>query len=226
MHEPSLPRSTRRSFLAGLPLLAGVLGLRPSSLGAQAQRASSPLPGGRWDLSWLDSAKGKHRQVFSLGELQGAIGLTVVTNWLAAHEEVFGLKPPHVNAFVGISGKSIAINLADAMWAKYELGKRYNVLDPETNAPAVRNVYLHGRRDARGRMIGVEPLQARGVMFWQCNNALGNVAGQYAQSGAVPADEVRADLLASLNPGVKLIPAHTMVLGLAQERGFAYEQLG
>jgi hypothetical protein len=36
---------------------------------------------------------------------------------------------------------------------------------------------------------------------------------------------VRAELIAGFNPGVRLIPAHTMLLGLAQERGCTYEQL-
>ena len=34
--------------------------------------------------------------------------------------------------------------------------------------------------------------------------------------------EVRADLVAGLNPGVKLMPSHVMALALAQERGFTY----
>jgi hypothetical protein len=38
--------------------------------------------------------------------------------------------------------------------------------------------------------------------------------------------QVREELIAGLNPGVKLVPAHTMVLGLAQARGRAYEQIG
>ena len=37
---------------------------------------------------------------------------------------------------------------------------------------------------------------------------------------------IRAELLAGLNPCVKLVPAHTMLLGLAQEHGCTYEQIG
>jgi len=43
------------------------------------------------------------------------------------------------------------------------------------------------------------------------------------QTGKSPAD-VRADLVAGLNPGVKLVPAHTLLVGLVQERGFTYEK--
>ena len=38
----------------------------------------------------------------------------------------------------------------------------------------------------------------------------------------MPFAEVRADLIAGLNPGVKLMPSHVMSLALAQERGFTY----
>jgi hypothetical protein len=35
-------------------------------------------------------------------------------------------------------------------------------------------------------------------------------------------DEVRADLIAGLNPFVRLVPAHVMAMGLVQERGVTY----
>jgi hypothetical protein len=45
-----------------------------------------------------------------------------------------------------------------------------------------------------------------------------------AETGT-PRQQVRADLVAGLNPGVKLVPAHTLLVGLAQERGFTYEKV-
>jgi hypothetical protein len=39
---------------------------------------------------------------------------------------------------------------------------------------------------------------------------------------AVSAAEIRADLIAGLNPGVRLVPSHVMALGLFQERGVTY----
>ena len=35
----------------------------------------------------------------------------------------------------------------------------------------------------------------------------------------------RREFLTGLNPGVKLVPAHTLLVGLAQERGFTYEKV-
>ena len=170
--------------------------------------------------------RGKHRQVFSAGTIQNGVALDIVTNWLDAHEEVYGLKHPDVDAIIGIANKAFPINVGDALWKKYELGQRFEITDPETKAPSVRNVFLHGNRNSLGKLSGVEPLQARGVIFWQCNNALTGIANLLATSTNQLRDVVREELIGGLNPGVKLVPAHTMLLGLAQEKGCTYEAIG
>ena len=86
-----------------------------------------------------------------------------------------------------------------------------------TKQPAVRNIFFDD-----GAGTSVKAIQARGAVFWQCNVALGAVAQQLAAAFQMPPAEVRADLIAGLNPGVRLVPSHVMALGLAQERGFTY----
>jgi hypothetical protein len=73
--------------------------------------------------------------------------------------------------------------------------------------------------------LGVRALQTRGTIFWQCNIALTAIAQQLAQTRQVSATEVRADLLAGLNPGVRLVPSHVMAMGLVQERGVTYVKI-
>ena len=70
--------------------------------------------------------------------------------------------------------------------------------------------------------MGVKSLQARGTIFWQCNIALTGIAQQLAAVRQLSVAEVRADLLAGLNPGVRLVPSHVMAMGLVQERGLTY----
>lgn len=222
MHQST----NRRSFVASVASLVGVAvageGLDSSLLDAAEPAAT---PSGPWDLSWLDDLRGKHKQVFSIGELKGHQPLHVVVNWLDAHQEVFGLSHPNVNAVVGISN-SFPINASDAVWAKYELGRLWELNDPDTGTWARRNVYLDAMPAGPGKVVGVRPLQARGAIFWQCNNALNAVTRRLAREFGGTAEAIRTELLAGLNPGVKLVPAHTMLLGLAQERGCSYEQIG
>src|SRR5262245_14871867 len=91
------------------------------------------------------------------------------------------------------------------------------VIDPATKQPAVRNIFYDDGSD-----ISVKALQARGTVFWQCNVALVVVAQALATAFQMPVAEVRSDLVAGLNPGVRLMPSHVMSLALAQERGFTY----
>lgn len=149
----------------------------------------------------------------------------VVANWLDAHQEIYGLEYPKVNAVVGIAGRAFPINASDALWAKYALGERWKLRDPATEEWATRNIYLDAPEGSPTARMSITALQARGVVFWQCNNALKGVAQRLANATGGDAGSIYGELRAGLNPGVILVPAHTMVIGLAQERGCAYEKL-
>ena len=185
-----------------------------------------PRTESEWDLSWVEELRGKHKQVFTIGSLTKNLPLHVVTNYLDAHLEVYGLKHPDINTVVGITQPGFPINANDALWAKYELGRRWELKDPETSDWATRNIYMENVPAAPGKVVGIKTLQARGTIFWQCNNSLGVIVRQFSRELKQPQDAIRAELIAGLIPGVKLVPAHTMVLGLVQERGCTYEAIG
>lgn len=206
-------RSSRRGFIASVGAMAG------ASLVPDIAEASQSPQG--WDLSFVDRFSGKHKQVFDLMDTN--LALIVITNWLDAWESVYGLKHPDVNAIGAIAGKGMAINMGDAVYEKFPIGQIFGIIDPATNQPARRNQWLAG--DGPGAMpgAGVKPLQERGVLFWMCNNALNNVAGRVASAVQRPRSEVYQELRAGLNPGVIVVPAHTMLVGIVQEKGFSYE---
>ncbi|HEX7122509.1 MAG TPA: hypothetical protein VF178_09095 [Gemmatimonadaceae bacterium] len=195
----------RRSFFATVTAASGLLAVRPEIPLAPVQ--------GTWDLSWLDQLKGRHKQVFDLGTIDDP--LAIVKNYLDAHRDVFGLSYPRVNAVVGIAGRAFPINVADAMWQKYGLGERWSVKEGAGGTWATRNIYA----------AEVAALQSRGGVFWQCNNALNRIARELAAATNATFDAVRADLVGGLLPGVHLVPAHTMALGLAQEKGCTYQRV-
>src|SRR5271167_259066 len=74
--------------------------------------------------------------------------------------------------------------------------------------------------------FSIEAMQARSVIFWQCNNALKGVTVHLAAKMKMPPDVVRAELITGLLPGVTLVPAHTMAIGISQEHGCTYESIG
>jgi hypothetical protein len=211
----------RRSFLTALTGVAGLASL--GSAQTPAQRPAAPTT--EWDMAWLDTFKGKHKQIFDLGsfDLSRDSPLRQPVTYLAAHRQVNHLEPPNdINAVVGISHMSFPMNASDALWEKYRLGEHWKIVDPQTKQPAVRNVFLGA---ATGQGATVRALQARGVVFWQCNFALGAISQELSAIVGQPANEIQPDLVAGLNAGVKLIVAHTFMIGVMHERGFAYEKL-
>ena len=208
--------SGRRSFFTALASVAGLAALRPGDAAAQA----APPSAGPFDMAWLDQMKGKHKQLYDLGGISLAEEprpLRFCRNFLDTFHDVYKLEHPGVNTAVGISGPAFPMNATDRLWEKYKLGERGKIVDPKTKQPSVRNIFYDDGSD-----ISVKAIQARGTIFWQCNVALGGVAQQLADQFKMPFAEVRADLIAGLNPGVKLMPSHVMALALAQEKGFTY----
>ena len=196
----------------------GAAALAPGLLQSQS------TAGQEWDFSWLDKLTGKHRQLFDLGNLE--IGLIVVRNWYDAWERIFRLKHPDVNAVVGIAGSTFPINASDELYREFPIGERWQIKDPATGEWAVRNIFMEGGEGPPMITEGkVRPLQARGAIFWQCNNALHGVAHQLASVTQRTQPEIYAALRKGLNPGVIVVPAHTMLVGLCQERGCTYEKV-
>ena len=219
----------RRTFVASL-VTAGTAAAALGADLAPATAAAPPLAAGAppWDLSWLDGLKGKHKQVFDCSTRDLATKVTplaVVRNFLEAHKAVFGLEYPAIDTLVGVAGDAFPLNAGDDLWARYALGERWKIKDPQSGAWATRNVFLDAPAGSPNAGVTVRALQARGTIFWQCNNALGFVARELATAVGRPPDDVRAELLRGLNPGVRLVPAHTMMVGLCQERGCTYEKL-
>jgi hypothetical protein len=214
------PCQSRRSFMSALTAFAGVTSIQTAST-----QAATQVPAGsavNWDLGWIDELKAPHKQVFDMADSDPAAEpppLRLPRNYLDAFRDVYKVEFPQVRTVVGISGHAFPINASDRLWEKYALGERSKIMDPITKKPAVRNVFMD---DAT---LGVRALQARGTIFWQCNIALTAIAQQLANARQLSAAEVRADLLAGLNTGVRLVPSHVMAMGLVQERGVTYVKI-
>jgi len=214
--EGLVQRSNRRAFLSTL----GGLAAFPSIAGAQ-QTAPAGI-----DVSWFEKFKGRHKQVFDLGSFDLSIDspLRQPVTYLAAHREVSKLEPPDdINVIVAISHKAFPMNATDALWEKYKLGEIWNIKDPATGKASTRNIFLGAATGGGGATV--RALQARGVVFWQCNFALGSVSNDIAKVTGGKTQDIRTDLGAGLLPGVRLVPAHTWAIGRAQEAGFTYENL-
>lgn len=219
-------RQSRRSFVSLLSLVPGLSALAglsaASAARAEAAQAAASGTGG-FDLRWIDDIKnGRHKQVFDMADAHPAAQpapLRLPRNYMDTFRDVMKLEPPAIRTIVGISGTAFPVNASDRLWEKYALGERSKITDPVSKQPAVRNIYLDEAT------LGVKALQARGTIFWQCDIALTNIAQQLATARGLSAAEVKADLVAGLNPGVRIVPSHVMALGLVQEHGATYVKI-
>lgn len=210
----------RRSFVRTLGALSGLALLRPDEVESQ------PAAQSQWDFTWIDGLRGKHRQVFDFGSRRLDIGrnpLRVPRNYLNGFREVYGLADSDLNTCVGITYEAFPMNAGNALYEKFPIGEIWEIKDPATGQWAKRNIWLENAVDAPEASVKV--LQSRGTIFWQCNNAFTAVVSVIAARTGAARDALRPELLAGLNPGVRLVPAHTMALGLVQEKGFTYEKI-
>jgi hypothetical protein len=218
MRDETAPR---RNFLALVATAAGATVLAPFFPSARLEAAA--LSNSPWDLAWLDQLKGKHRQVFEVGKLEDVPGpLHVVANYLDAWRDVYELEYPEVNTVVSVAGSGFPINASDAIWAKYKLADKWRISDGAGKEGTMHNAFLNAPADDAKR-ASVKGLQSRGAIFCQCNNAVKRIAREFAMANHEKVDTVYDELVAGLNPGVRLVPANTMLVGLAQERGCAYQ---
>lgn len=209
----------RRSFVSAVASLTGLAVARLSA-GQQPSGQPGALSTADFDMAWLDQFRGQHKQLYDLGGHRLSDDprpLRFARNFLDTFRQTYGLEFPDIDTAIGVSGPAFAINASDRLWAKYRLGERARIIDPLTERPAERNVFYDD-----GSNISVTALQALGTTFWQCNVALGNLSRALAADFEMPVADVRTDLIAGLNPGVRLVPSHVMTLALAQERGFTY----
>ena len=70
--------------------------------------------------------------------------------------------------------------------------------------------------------IGINELQANGVMFCVCDMAITVFSAVAADAMKKEASEVKKDWIAGLLPGIQVVPSGVWALGRAQEHGCAY----
>jgi hypothetical protein len=204
----------RRSFfrrLAGAMAL-GLGGLAPMPLRAQTAASGSDGP------DWPGTLKGRHRQVVDAYEINDGFPLAFAYTFLAPNTS-----PGSATAVIVLRHGAFPIALNSAMWEKYKIGESFKINDPENQAPAVKNPFLHPKP---GVLLiddfAVDRLLASGVIFGACDVALRVLSKKLASNAGVSADEAAKEWAANVVPGITIIPSGTWGLNRAQEAGCTY----
>jgi hypothetical protein len=216
----------RRGFLGrtAAALALGLTSWKPAELVA---RAIPDNPDAK--DTWLHGLKGKHRQLFDMPAPNNGIPQLHIRNFLNTYRDAYGMTDKDVNAVATLYGQSTLLAFTDDMWDKYKFGAALKINDVATNQPLTRNMFAHPKEGdpfAFGLFdSSVEALQARGVVFILCNNALNFWVGALVKGGMGSKEAIRADLLAHTLPGIILVPGMVVAINRAQEAGLSYMYL-
>jgi hypothetical protein len=203
------PRRRFFSRLAGSMAL-GIAGLLPAAARAETAAAGQP--------NWPGKLKGRHRQVVDAYEINRGFPLAYANNFLVPNAS-----PGAATAVVVLRHAALPIALNSAMWEKYKIGESFKIIDPETQAPAVKNPFLHPRPGVLpSDDMAIDQLLARGTVFGACNMALLVQSRTLAGKAGVSAEAAAKEWAANVLPGITVIPSGTWGVNRAQEAGCTY----
>ena len=224
MDNENRKRNDRRSLLTGFGLAAAGAAVGVSSaVGAQEAAAQGDII--RYPLdAWLDRKEVHHRVFIDSSRPLGAVeGLQYANNMLSAHVNAYGGKESDFAIAVCFRRFSTPLGWSSEAWNKYGkiLDRVLQYPDPVTNEAFTANPGLMERTDLPNRGNTITSLGERGVRFAVCDAATRVISGILARATEGDADEIYQELVASLVPNARFVPAGVLTATRAQEYGYS-----
>jgi hypothetical protein len=227
VHDLNTP-TPRRGFLGTLAAGAAAIGV--ASIASPLRLPATPeIPTVNSDDpdAWFSQIKGKHRMVLDVPRPHDILPFAWPKVFLMTNVAT-GTPEKNNNVVVVLRHDGIPYAFEDRLWAKYKFGELFKVEDPLTKAPAIRNPFWKPKPGdfqvpGIGNVdIGIDQLQASGVLFCVCDVAMTVYSTVMAQGMKVDPAEVKKEWLAGLLPGVQPVPSGIWAVGRAQEHGCNY----
>ncbi|SIN68140.1 Tat (twin-arginine translocation) pathway signal sequence containing protein [Algoriphagus halophilus] len=215
--------NSRRSFLEKIALGSAVGGLA----GILNPAVANPLEENKKQMheadEWFKKIKGSHRIVYDGSTPHD--GFPIIWNWAFYLTNNQTDSPDSdITAMTVLRHSAVPFALEDRLWSKYKLGAVFEVNDPATGAPSLRNPYYEPKPGdfPMPQIQGIKDLQARGAMFCVCDLALQVYSGAIAGQMNLQMEDVYKDMISGVHPGIQVVPSGVWALGRAQEHGCAY----
>lgn len=216
--------TNRREFLGGVAILGAMAGLAETAAGTSAAAAAEDAAATAAGFAkWLDSIRGKHRQVFDAPEPNGGMALVSSYVFLLTGPEAYAVPESEFGVVVVLRHNAIPIAFADGLWSKYKLGEVFKIADPATHAPATRNFFVNSKPGELALPdAAVDKLVSRGVRVGVCGAALAFYSGTVAKQMGLPPVQVRKEWISGVLPGIQVVPSGVVAVNGAQARGCGY----
>src|SRR6186997_1412666 len=228
----------RRKFIGSIASGAAAMGLAtltPSlNLHAEEKNAS---PGNPDDPdAWFNQIKGKHRMVFDATHPHEVFPFAWPKVYLLTNAST-GTPEKESSAVVVLRHSAIAFAFEDRLWAKYNFAKMFKVeslgpafqgAEAANTSSLTRNPFWKAKAGdfkmpGLGVLpIGIDELQASGVLFCVCNMAMTVYTNVVAGQMNMKPEDVMKDWMAGLLPGIQVVPSGVWAVGRAQEHGCQY----
>ena len=138
--------------------------------------------------------------------------------WLRDYKDVYKTEADMAAVMV-IRHSAMPIILGDDIWSQLQLGMETKMKDRATGADLLANPFINKKPDDAA---AIDAAIRRGVIVLGCNMALGNYVTKLSASEKISQDDARAKIMASLVPGVILMPSGIFAVARAQEAGCHY----
>ncbi|MES1216695.1 MAG: hypothetical protein ABUT20_14365 [Bacteroidota bacterium] len=239
MEKHNLRPTSRRGFLGSIA--AGTTALGISAIAAPLTLHAEPTPQHNADDpdAWFNQIKGKHRIAFDVTKPHEIFPFAWPKVFLLTNQAT-GSSPKDCSVVVILRHDGIPYAFQDSMWAKYkfgeffkagELGRGFVAADAATAAATRNPIWKPKLGDfvAPGLgpvAIGINDLQADGVMFCICDVAMTVYSNVIGGSMKMDPAEVKKEWIANLIPGVQVVPSGIWAVGRAQEHNCAIVGVG
>lgn len=220
------PANGRRGFIGSLATGAaalGIAGLAPLKTLAEQNKTIGTMAD---PDAWFAQIKGKHKIVYDSPHPNGTFPFAWPRVYLFTNAAT-GTPEKDCSVVVVLRHDSIPFAMENGLWEKYRFGERFKVKDAAGN-PATKNPFW---KPAPGTFnvpgfgvveIGINELQASGVMFCVCEAAITVNSAVMAQTLGKDAAELKKEWINGILPGIQLVPSGVWALGRAQEKGCGY----
>lgn len=221
--------TNRRNFLGTLASGAAAIGLTTMAPTLNAfgnEKENFPaLNSDPEDM--FKKINGKHRIVFDATQPHEIYPFAWPRVFLLTNEAT-GTQSKDCSVVVVLRHTAIGYAMEDKLWEKYKMGELFHANDPATGKPSTRNPFWKPKAGAYkvpgiGEvLLGIDQLQASGVMFCVCEAAMTVYSAVTAAAINGNAAEIRKEWVSGLLPGIQPVPSGVWALGRAQEKGCGY----
>ena len=231
----------RRGFLGTLAAGAASLGLAalPSYSQTSAPvKQGTPKPAPNPADAWFNKLKGKHRMVFDATHPHEMFPFAWPKVFLMTNAKT-GTPETDCGVVIVLRHAAICYAFDHPVWEKYNFGALFEANDPtfhsddpKQKVPAKKNNFWKpepGDFKVPGIgpvNIGINDLQASGVMLCVCEMAINVYSAVAADMMKMDSAEIKKDWMAALLPGIQPVPSGVWAIGRAQEHGCAYTFAG